>query len=232
MNRVNLFTKRLFQNAILAAALAFLWTLAGTAQSAEHDTRPNPQQTEAQRQSTEQNTPLLYKLSVLSDREVQTPEGEQLGRISELVVDKSGQVKYAVLSHGGTLGIGEKMTAVSWDSLQIAEKGEYYVLNANKEQLANAPTFGEENWPVNAQWTPSAASLAGESGISQQTTFAELDKDKNGYLSKDEAESADELNAKFDLVDQNRDERIDRSEFSAFEATRRYHGENQSDDMQ
>ncbi|QBQ55713.1 PRC-barrel domain-containing protein [Nitrosococcus wardiae] len=230
MSRPTLHKGRLYK-VIFISASTFLLVLSGTAQSVNQDPQQqsmeSAQETEAQRQNAEQGRQLLYKMSVLRDREVQSPEGEQLGRISELVVDKSGQVKYAVLSHGGTLGIGEKMTAVPWDALQISKQGEYYTLNVTKEQLADAPTFSEENWPTNAQWTPSSAG-----GTSPQATFAKLDQDQSGDISKDEAEQARELSANFDEVDQNEDGKIDRSEFSAFEVTRQYHGEGQANELQ
>jgi hypothetical protein len=56
-----------------------------------------------------------------------------------------------------------------------------------------------------------------EQWIARQPTFSELDKDQDGYLSKEEAESWDVLSSKFDDVDKNGDQKIDRPEFSAFE---------------
>jgi len=49
------------------------------------------------------------------------------------------------------------------------------------------------------------------------STFSELDKDKNGYLSKDETQPVQSLNNNFNQYDQNQDQQISRSEFSAFE---------------
>ncbi|ADE14739.1 PRC-barrel domain protein [Nitrosococcus halophilus Nc 4] len=194
--------------------------LAGASLSAEQDSpqrqMERDQGVESKRQIKEQKSRPLYKASVLRDREVKNSEGEQLGRIADLVFSKSGKVKYAVLQHGGTLGIGGEMTAVPWNTLQISEKGKYYILNVSKEQLADAPTFSEENWPTHAQWTVNQTYSKTES-TSQQFTFMNLDKDQDGYVSKDEAKKYQVLNTKFNQIDQNRDEKIDRSEFSAFE---------------
>ena len=53
---------------------------------------------------------------------------------------------------------------------------------------------------------------------SEVTTFSELDKDQNGYLSQDETQPVQDLNKNFKQYDQNGDQQISRSEFSAFEA--------------
>jgi hypothetical protein len=48
-------------------------------------------------------------------------------------------------------------------------------------------------------------------------SFSGLDKDHNGYLTKADVQSRPELARDWDQVDTNRDQRIDRAEFSAFE---------------
>jgi sporulation protein YlmC with PRC-barrel domain len=100
----------------------------------------------------------IYRASELLDKKVQNKEGEDLGKITELVVNKEGQIKYAVLSHGGLLNMGEKMTAVSWNTLDLsplANGGDHYLLklNISKEQLSDLPTFNDDNWPSEPQLT-------------------------------------------------------------------------------
>jgi hypothetical protein len=48
-------------------------------------------------------------------------------------------------------------------------------------------------------------------------TYLELDKDRDGYLSKDEAASVDGLENRWTELDENTDGRLDQSEFSRFE---------------
>ncbi len=97
----------------------------------------------------------LYKASALINKPIENQKNEELGEISEIVIDESGQVQYAVLSHGGILGMGEKLTAVSWNTLEVAPKGNHYLFkrDVTGEQLANAPTFSEKDWPSKPQIT-------------------------------------------------------------------------------
>jgi sporulation protein YlmC with PRC-barrel domain len=81
---------------------------------------------------------ILNTKSILGEK-VKNPEGEDLGTISELLVDtESGSIEYGVLSFGGFLGIGEKDIAVPYKSLDLGE--EFIVLNVDKKVLENAAT--------------------------------------------------------------------------------------------
>ena len=50
---------------------------------------------------------------------------EKLGKIEEIVIDPAaGKIRYAVLSYGGLLGIGDKYFAVPWQKLSFVPKGQ------------------------------------------------------------------------------------------------------------
>ena len=63
--------------------------------------------------------------------------------------------------------------------------------------------------------TPSTAMR--QTGSQEQESFSELDKDHNGYLSKNETQPLKTLNNNFSEYDKNHDDKLSRSEFSAFE---------------
>ena len=93
------------------------------------------------------------------------PSDENLGNIEDLVMDPaSGKIRYAVLSFGGFLGMGDKLFAVPWDNLTLVTKGttsagtakeDYYLLDVTNDALKNAPGFDKNNWPdfANADWS-------------------------------------------------------------------------------
>jgi sporulation protein YlmC with PRC-barrel domain len=97
-----------------------------------------------------------HRSSKIIGADVENAQGEDLGKIEDLVLDpQDGRVAYAVLSFGGFLGLGEKYFAVPWNALQ-AKVGEddTLILNVDKEKLSNAPGFDRNNWPdmTNRQW--------------------------------------------------------------------------------
>jgi hypothetical protein len=58
-----------------------------------------------------------------------------------------GRIAYAVVSFGGFLGIGDKLFAVPWNSMQIDADNHRFVLDVPKEKLENAPGFDKNSWP-------------------------------------------------------------------------------------
>jgi hypothetical protein len=75
-------------------------------------------------------------------------QGEKLGEVYNFMVGKrSGQVAYAIMSFGGFLGIGQKYHPLPWNALtyDIGKKG--YIVDANKERLMEAPSFGAGEEP-------------------------------------------------------------------------------------
>jgi len=99
-------------------------------------------------------TKLLFRSSELKSRHVESPEGEQIATIHEIVVDPQvGRISYVVLSVGGFLGTGEKLIAVPWDAIKIMPskdnpKLERLTLATTKEKLEKAPEYmaTSEGW--------------------------------------------------------------------------------------
>ena len=79
---------------------------------------------------------------------VYSPTGERLGRIENFMVDKyTGRVAYAVLSFGGTFGIGEALLPLPWTLLSYDVKSDGYVLRLTKDQISRAPKFKASEAP-------------------------------------------------------------------------------------
>jgi hypothetical protein len=57
------------------------------------------------------------------------------------------RVTNAGVSFGGFLGIGDRLLAVPWNSMQIDANNPRFVLDAPKNKLENAPGFDENGWP-------------------------------------------------------------------------------------
>ena len=101
----------------------------------------------------------LVKASTFIGADVENPEGQNLGDIKDIVMDRgSGRIAYAVVSFGGFLGMGEKLFAVPWGAFsQPKADKDTFVLAVDKERLKNAPGFDANNWPQMAsrEWVTS-----------------------------------------------------------------------------
>ena len=87
----------------------------------------------------------------LKGKNVETPSGDKLGDIDEVVIDpQNGRIAYVVLSVGGFLGIGDRLVAVPWEAIKIERKDnkDRLTLAATKDKLEKAPQFdkGEAKW--------------------------------------------------------------------------------------
>lgn len=90
---------------------------------------------------------VLSATSVIGDSVV-NPQGEELGKIEEVMLDVDGErIAYAVVSFGGFLGMGDKLFAVPWGALRVDAEKECLVLNTSKERLEEAPGFDKNDWP-------------------------------------------------------------------------------------
>jgi PRC-barrel domain len=68
--------------------------------------------------------------------------GDDMGRIVDIIVDRSGQVRAAIIDFGGFLGVGSRKIVVDWRSLHFDPKkaGSVFV-NLTKDQLRVAPVY-------------------------------------------------------------------------------------------
>jgi hypothetical protein len=80
--------------------------------------------------------------------DVYDASGSKIGEIDHLMIDRvSGMVRYAVMTFGGFLGIGEGEHPLPWKAFRYDTNLGGYVANVTEEQLQNAPEYaGEENW--------------------------------------------------------------------------------------
>jgi|SRR6185437_1251260 len=81
---------------------------------------------------------------------------EKLGRVEDLVLDKSsGEVRYAVLSCGGLLRMGSEFYAIPWKKLDYCPEEKAFRMTIAKDALKAAPGFNKDNWPdfANSLWS-------------------------------------------------------------------------------
>jgi len=108
--------------------------------------------------STSRDTGAAAKLlsaSTITGDEVCNPQGEKLGTIDEIMLDvQSGKIRYAVLSSGGFLGMGDRLFAVPWSAFTLDAEHKRFILNVDADRLKAAPGFDKDAWPnmADASW--------------------------------------------------------------------------------
>lgn len=75
--------------------------------------------------------------------QVRSASGADMGRIVDLVVDRAGQVRAAVIDFGGFLGVGSRQIAVDWNALHFPPTGkmDQLVVDLDRNQLKLAPIY-------------------------------------------------------------------------------------------
>ena len=77
---------------------------------------------------------------------VYDPNGEHIGSIERILVEKrGGKVSYAVLSFGGFMGMGHEHYPLPWSKLNYDESLGGYRVDVTKEQLEGAPKYDYDN---------------------------------------------------------------------------------------
>jgi hypothetical protein len=83
-------------------------------------------------------------------REVLSAANENMGRIVDVLVDRDGRVRAAIIDFGGFLGVGSRKIAVDWNALHFPTPGkpdERVTLDLNRDQVNTAPAY-EDGKPV------------------------------------------------------------------------------------
>jgi hypothetical protein len=80
-------------------------------------------------------------------REVRSGANENMGRIVDVLVDRDGEVRAAIIDLGGFLGVGSRKIAVAWNALRFpfdAKKTEPIRLDLTRDQVQAAPEYKED----------------------------------------------------------------------------------------
>jgi hypothetical protein len=91
-----------------------------------------------------------HEVQTILGREVLSANGENMGRIVDVLVDRSGEVRAAIIDFGGFLGVGSRKIAVEWSALHFpppAQADAKITLELTRDQVKAAPEF-QDGKPV------------------------------------------------------------------------------------
>jgi len=152
------------------SACATGWRLsqaaAQAAQDAQHQDAqvPAATATEQQAQPAQQTPPVSARkdashentgdgtpATVIDDRDaegilgknVYSAANEDMGRVVDVIVKRTGEVRAAVIDFGGFLGVGNRTIAVDWSALRFPTSGpmDHIILELTRDQVRLAPEY-------------------------------------------------------------------------------------------
>jgi hypothetical protein len=80
-------------------------------------------------------------------KDVRSTADENMGRIVDVIVDRTGQVRAAVIDFGGFLGVGSRKIAVDWGVLNFSlpsDKRDVVTIELTREQVKTAPEYKDK----------------------------------------------------------------------------------------
>ena len=80
-------------------------------------------------------------------RDVRSSADEDMGHIVDVIVDRAGTVRAAVIDFGGFLGVGSRKIVVDWNALhfgRVTNKSDSITLELTKDQVTAAPEYKED----------------------------------------------------------------------------------------
>ena len=82
-------------------------------------------------------------LTPVVGRHIRDPDGNDVGRVWDVLVDADGNPRAAVIDYGGVLGIGKRKVAVAWPALKfgMTNSTDDVTLALTKEQMGAIPDF-------------------------------------------------------------------------------------------
>jgi hypothetical protein len=81
-----------------------------------------------------------YRASKIIGSDVENSEKNKIGTVDDIIVSPANQEPYAILSVGGFLGVGNRLVAVPFKDLHVADK-RLRMEAASKDSLRALPEF-------------------------------------------------------------------------------------------
>lgn len=157
---------------------------------------------------TQQGAAQVSRISELMDKKVKNEQGQDLGQIEDLVVAQDGRISYIIVSQGGVMGIGDKLTPIPFKNARFSEQQDAVILsNIDKQKLENAPTISQGDWQMlsdpgfeselfsyygeqSGQGKTQPGMSSGAAGSQQQTGSGQMMQPKSGMQQQGPGQSA------------------------------------------
>ncbi len=108
-------------------------------------------------------------LEQLMDKEVYGSAGEQVGEVTDVLIDDQGQPQMVIVEHGGFLGIGSREVAFEMSQVQL--QGDQVQVPATQDQISEMPEWDESQVATRGYTSQRVTTEpAGQTGSATTTT--------------------------------------------------------------
>ena len=91
----------------------------------------------------------FLRASKIRGEKIFNRDGDHIGKIEDIMIDlQDGRIAYAVISHGGILGLGSKHIPIPWQAFSLRSLDNAFVVDLPKEALDKAEGLDKDKWPV------------------------------------------------------------------------------------
>jgi sporulation protein YlmC with PRC-barrel domain len=140
----------------LTAGVAGSLLLASAAFAAENATSPSTTTSTSQATATNTSFQGDWRVSKVVGLNVYNDQNENVGSINDMLMDKGGSIKAAVISVGGFLGLGSRLVAVPYDKIKFSNEPVAYT-GASNAPSSGAPNTGGAKPPMSSTNTTGSA---------------------------------------------------------------------------
>jgi hypothetical protein len=136
----------------------FLFVVAAVASRAENEPQPAAVPAAPPAAATKEPAPPPASVTVIAPREahgvlgreVRSPTDEDMGRIVDVIVDRTGTVRAAVIDFGGFLGVGSRKIAIDWRLVHFRPENQDapVLLHLDRAEVQAAPEFVPDVEPL------------------------------------------------------------------------------------
>ncbi len=157
---------------VMFIALLFITFLAGAAFAGDMKGEKGAQKSDDMRgEKGAYQSMDTIRASEFIGKDVNNQQNENIGSISDILIDQAGNAQYFIISKGGLMGIGADLIPIPFKAKNFSLQDDAVTLTMDKQQWEEAPTFSSGEWDT-----------IGDQGFRDKVHgYYGIEKDKKNY---------------------------------------------------
>lgn len=192
----------------IAALLATFGSAAAYAQTAAPPTAPMTHQDSA---TARHDMHATADTANLIGRNVKNAQGDTIGEIKSIHVNKNGEVAGVIVGVGGFLGVGEREVRVAWKDLNITDNGQKVTVDMTKDQLKTMAPYKYKDESYRGKMFTNTGVWTADHSVASKGTVSTGDFNADGQMSANAIVGASVKNGSNETVGKVQDAYLDNS---------------------